>query len=100
MADPFEEQIKRDLFPKVEGSAVVVSLCPAGQPDVKFCVELGAAIMFGKPIIAVAGPGREVPPGLRRIAAAVVEGDVTTTHGRDQLQARLSEVLGELGEHS
>lgn len=71
--DEWEESVRDDLFPKVEDTSVFLSLAPGGKPDVKFCVELGAAIMFDKPILTVAMKGTSVTPGLRRISQRIVE---------------------------
>ena len=94
----WEAHVKRTLFPQVDGSAVWLGISPSGQPDAKFCVELGAAILYDKPILVVCPRGRTVPPGLRRIAHAVVE-DVEwgTEAGREAVQRALAGLLPELG---
>lgn len=70
----WEQHVVDELFPMVEDTSVFLSLAPtSGKPDVKFCVELGAAIMYDKPILVVAIKGTVVAPGLRRIAHDVVE---------------------------
>lgn len=75
--DEFEQAAREELYPKVEESRIFISLCPSrpdGKPDVKFCVELGAAIMFNKPILAVHVKGSApVPDLLRKVSVAVVE---------------------------
>lgn len=79
MDDPtvvrWAKHVINDMAPGMEGSAVVMSLVPGGEHslgDVKFWVELGAAIMMDKPIIAVCFSDRECPERLRRVADEVV----------------------------
>lgn len=83
MSDPFKDQEWLDyaeralteLVPKVEESAIVISLVPRGKQDIKFALELGMSIMMDKPIIAVVPKGRQVPAKLVAVADALVEGD-------------------------
>lgn len=83
----FVKHFREDALGKIYGSALTISLVPGEDFDVKFAVELGASIMLDKPIVAVAVDGRNVPPGLRRVAHAVVEldADIDTEAGRAQL---------------
>lgn len=90
--DDFERHTREHTIRAMDGSAMVMSLVPSGEPDVKFAVELGLAIMMGKPIIALALPGRAIPEGLRKVAAEVVVADVDTEAG----QARIREALNRL----
>lgn len=75
--DEFERAVREELYPKVENSGVFLSLCPStpdGKPDVKFCVELGAAIMYNKPILALHMKGAApIPDLLRKVSVRVVE---------------------------
>ena len=80
--DRFVEHVRRDALAKITDSAFVMSLVPAAEPDVKFAVELGLAIMLDKPILAIAMPGRPVPRRLRLVADRIVEADLDTEQGR------------------
>lgn len=81
----------------IESSAFVMSLVPGGRPDIRFAVELGLAIMPGKPVIAVAQPVPPVPPGLRKAAAAVIEGaDLDTEGGREEFGRQLKAAMERL----
>ena len=73
--EEWESSVREDLFPKVERSKIVLSLAPtAGKPDVKFCVELGAAISYDKPILVVHTKGSPpIPKKLRQIADEIIE---------------------------
>ncbi len=62
------------VLPALEDSRVVMSIAPSGKPDAKFCVELGFALMLGKPLILLVDrDAAPVPDKLRRVADEVVE---------------------------
>lgn len=62
-----------DMVPKLESSALVISLVPDDREgDVKFWVEIGASIMLDKPIIAVLLGDAAVPEKLRLVADEIV----------------------------
>jgi len=92
-ADPRAQRwlkhVKDVVVPMVEGVNAFVSIAPHGEPDVKFCVELGLGIMYGKPIIVVARERADVPSGLWMIAEAVLIGDMTDP----VFQARIAETI-------
>jgi hypothetical protein len=95
------DAVKSELFPKMEASRVFMAISPNSEPDAKFCVELGAAIMYDKPIVVVVAQGREVAPGLRRIAHHIIdEVDLETPEGRSALADRLYPIFEEEGGHS
>lgn len=89
------QHVLDDMVPKMEDSAVVMSLVPdAEQLDVKFAVELGAAIMLDKPILAIAFGETVLSRKLRRVADEVVilpEG--VSPESSDQLAAAINRVL-------
>lgn len=93
----WEKRVRDELVPKLDGSALTVSLVPEGKTDVKFAVELGLSIMLDKPIVAVVKPGVKVPERLARVVDRWVEGDVTTEEGREKMAAAIRQVLEELG---
>jgi hypothetical protein len=97
--DSFVDHVRKDAVHKIADSAFVMSLVPGGDPDIKFAVELGLAIMLDKPIVPVAVAGRDVPPGLRRVAHAVIEleHDMDTEAGQLEMQQRIQEVMEGLG---
>lgn len=90
---------RTELAGKIDRSAFVMSLVPGGEPDIKFAVELGLAILANKPIVAVAMAGRTIPPGLERVAHSVIklERDFDTEAGADEFRAAYEEVCGALG---
>lgn len=95
-----EDQMARmvgDLQEKMAGSAVVLQLVPLdGDLDWKFCIELGAAVMLDKPILACVRPGARVPLKLAKIADEILEADITTVEGRADLVDRLRIVTDRL----
>ncbi|MGH9001499.1 MAG: hypothetical protein ACRDYV_00055 [Acidimicrobiia bacterium] len=96
-ARAWARDVREELLPKLTASAVVCSLVPRdGEPDPKFCVELGMSIMLDKPIIAVVTPGRKAPERLARVADRIIEADLDTAAGRDRLAASLNAAMREL----
>lgn len=99
--DPFEsddwkqfaDRCINELVPKIDGSAMTISLVPNGPGDVKFAVELGFSIMMDKPIIAVVKPGMKVPSKLIAVADAIVE---FNANNKDELMSRLGPILQEI----
>ena len=92
----WQAHVERTLYPKLRAAGAFVSIAPSGEPDAKFCLELGAAIVLGKPILVVAPPGTRVSPGLRRVAHAVLEGvDPLSEAGGETLLAFIAEFAGQ-----
>lgn len=74
--DRYLDHFRRNVLPGLRDCTASVMISHAAdETDVKFCLELGASIMLGKPIIAFVAPGRECPPGLRKVADAIVHDD-------------------------
>lgn len=86
----FVDHVRRDALVKMTDSAAVVSICPAGEPDIKFAVELGLAIMLDKPLLIVVGSGRVVPEHLRRVADEIVVADLDVEEGRQLVHEALA----------
>jgi hypothetical protein len=94
----FVHHMRRSSLEGITRSAVFLSLVPStDEPDIQFACELGLAILMDKPVIALAMPGREVPPGLRRVAHAVIElrHDPDTPEGEAEMREAI-EPLREL----
>jgi nucleoside 2-deoxyribosyltransferase len=93
--DQWVASVRAGAVQQMASSAFVASLVPDdGEVDIKFAVELGLAIMMGKPIVAIAVAGRPVPGKLREVADAVIEvSDMDTDAGRDELQAKLMPLI-------
>lgn len=91
--DRFVEHYRRNVVNQIAESSVFLSLVPDEPPDVKFAAELGFAILFNKPIIAVTHSQRDCPAGLRRVAHSVIEADIDLEEGRQKLADVLSRTL-------
>ena len=91
--DEFFKHAKQDLFPKMKGSAASITILH-GDPDPKICLELGAAILFDKPLIILV-PDREtkIPANLSRVANAVVYGSPNDPETKDRVTQALQDVL-------
>lgn len=95
--DAFVDDVRANTLSQIVDSACVISIAAEGEPDIKLAVETGLAVLLDKPIVAVAVGGRQVPPGLRRIAHSVVEiDDMDTAAGAQELQDKLLPILEEL----
>ncbi|HEV2071081.1 MAG TPA: hypothetical protein VGR26_14925 [Acidimicrobiales bacterium] len=94
----FVTDFRENALSKIMESAFVISIA-AEDFDVKLAVETGAAVLLDKPIVVLQVPGREVPPGLRRVAHAVIEmdADIDTEAGQKHIARRVTEILAELG---
>ena len=67
------ERTRTHVMPMIQESALVISLVPKGDADVKFAVELGLAIMLDKPLLIVVQPGQIIAGKLRQVADEIVE---------------------------
>lgn len=85
---------EKEMLPKMKGSAITIALFP-GKVDIKMCVEIGAAILFDKPIIVVGWGDRPIPANLKRVASAIVEGDIGNDITKKKIDAAISKVLAE-----
>lgn len=93
----FEDRVRKELIPKLDGSAASVSLVPDGKGDVKFAVELGFSIMLDKPIIAVVAPGVNVSRKMRMVADRVIVGQPGDEGFEDQLMDALRAIIPGVG---
>jgi hypothetical protein len=94
--DEFVNHFRKEALGKIADSDMFFSICPENDWDVKYAVELGAAIMMDKPIIVMAHPGVELPAKLVAVADEVVHADIDTSEGREALKetiARISSTL-------
>lgn len=95
----YKKRIQTDLLPKLEASAMTVTLAPTdpATTDIKFAVELGLSIMLNKPIIVVIDEAGVVPPGLEKIADAIIRGDLAADSTREALGEAISQVAENRG---
>lgn len=98
--DPFDDptikaylrRAQADMFPKLKESALSLTILGA-DPDPKLCLELGAAILFDKPILVIVPEGVRVPANLKRCAAAIVYGDPHDPSVEKQIRDALADIL-------
>jgi hypothetical protein len=95
--DEYVAHFRRDAMGKIAGAAVFTSIMPSdGVGDPKFWMELGAGIMFNKPIIVLAMPGAPVPDKLRLLADRIVFADIDTEEGREHAAREMADALHDL----
>lgn len=88
----------KGLFPKLRASGAFISRYDAdmqGNYNVQACLELGAMILMGKPLVLVVEPGATLPPKLTLIADRIIEADLDTEAGRLKLQEGIKAFLEE-----
>lgn len=92
------EKAGRDLFPKLEASRMCV-LTFDGMPDPRACLELGAMIYFGRPIVLISTRRYPLPERLRNLADVVVEADdFTSPETGAKIQEAVESVMARLRE--
>jgi hypothetical protein len=104
LSDPWQDPTTKawvrhvldDMLPKLQSSGAVISIAPGeGEADVKYWVELGASIMFNKPLILTVFGDRPVPPKLLAVADEVVRlQDGVDPEGSRELAEAVKRVMG------
>ena len=98
--EKFDEWAKHQRETNIKNmaeSAAVMSIYPrSSEFDIDFALQLGAAILMGKPILIMVSPGQEIPGKLRQFADRVVEvsqDDIDTGGGslRDAVMSFIAE---------
>lgn len=100
--DPFEDpefkawlkRAKEEMFPKMKESALSVTIFNS-EPDPKLCIEVGAAVLFDKPLIILAPNGAKLPANLKRLASAIIFGSPSEESTIRELNAAVTRVLTE-----
>ena len=85
--------VREEVIPKIDASAIAISLVPRGKPDVKYAVELGLSILMEKPIILLVRPGTVVPRKLRQIADGVIEADMDDPRASEHVAERIERIV-------
>jgi hypothetical protein len=98
--DEFVDHWRKDTLTKMVDSAFVASLVPDDPFDVKFALETGAAVLLGKPIVAIVMPGAKVPGKLALVADAVIEADIDTEEGKKMVAAEITRIVKSLEEET
>lgn len=93
LAETLSQMQETDVFVSIPPRTFSTSPHPE---DVKFCTELGMALMLSMPIIFVVRPGVALPKKLLRVADNILEADISTEEGRESLARRMAAVLARL----
>jgi len=89
----FLHHAEQEMFPKMKAS-VMSLVINADQPDAKLALEVGAAVLFNKPLLIVCLKGSEIPEMLRRIAHSIVEvEDFGSEESRKKLEVAVKAIL-------
>jgi hypothetical protein len=91
-----EAGVRQDILPKIESSVFVIGLLVPEELDLFLLLQVGAAVVLGKPLIIVALKGCWVPPKARQIADAVVEAD-TPAETEAGLRKAIGRIMQQLG---
>jgi len=89
--DEFYRNAREKLYPKMKASAIAVII--ATEPDPKLCMEIGAAVLFDKPLVVVVPLGEKLPSNLSRIASAIVQGDANPAKTKQRMEDAITRVL-------
>lgn len=70
----YSDRFRREVLPKLLGSAVFLSIgADVGEFDVRQATEIGAALLYDKPIMLIVPKGRAIGERLRRAADVVID---------------------------
>lgn len=88
------KNFRDNVLPHIAESTVTGILISNSKPDSKLCLEIGAAVLLDKPIIAICTDRAKCSQQLARIAVAVVEvDDISTEQGQEKAKAAINRVL-------
>jgi hypothetical protein len=88
------ESAGRDMLPQMEASAISFAIF-TGKIDPKLCIEIGAAVLYDKPIVLLVVRDSFVPANLERCAAQIVRGEMNDPETRRRMQQAIEQVLAE-----
>jgi len=84
-----------EMFPKMKGSALSLVISD-GKFDAKLALEVGAAILFDKPLIILSFSGSKLPEALKRAATRIIEiDDFQSPETQKKIQRAVEEALKE-----
>jgi hypothetical protein len=86
---------QREALPRIKESAICTCIL-SSTPDAKQCLEMGAALLFDKPILVVVKRGFAIPDNLRRAAKSIIEVSGSMT---DEDNRKVQEALAEMFPH-
>jgi hypothetical protein len=83
---------EKEMLPKMKESAMSVAIV-TDAIDPKICMEIGAAVLYDKPLVIVLRPGTKVTANLKRLASTIIEGDMNDPSTHERLQDAITKVL-------
>ena len=90
--EAFVKHAREQTVAKMSDSAFVTSIVTGGEPDIKFALETGLALLLDKPIVLLVVHGARIPPKLRAIADGIIEvDDLDTEAGAREVARQLKE---------
>ena len=90
----FLHRAETEMLPQMAQSVLCVTIFSKSAPDIKQCLEVGAALLFGKPLILTVPQGAVIPENLRKVAAEIVEiDDYGDPEAMRKLQAAIQRVV-------
>lgn len=89
-----QDSANRDLFPQMRSCFVNIALID-DNPDVKLCLEVGASLLFDKPLVLLVKRGKYfIPPRLRQIAQRIVEfDDIRDPETQERIRRTLVDII-------
>lgn len=69
------DHARKDIIPKMRGSAFCVTVVTPHGIDPYLCLQLGACLLLEKPLLILALGNVWIPARVRALADAIVEGD-------------------------
>jgi hypothetical protein len=93
-AKDFLFHAEKDMFPAMKGS-VMSLIIGSDKPDAKLALEIGAAILFDKPLIVMIPRGRKVSSQLRRIADEIIDYDGLDDKTAKRVRAAMFRIIKE-----
>jgi len=88
------ESADRELLPMMERSRIALALF-GGKIDAKLCLEIGAVVLYDKPIVIMATDANEVPANLAKCATQIVRGDPTDPLTKKRLADAVAKIVKE-----
>lgn len=82
-------------LPQIKKSIFTLSIDPGEEPDAKICFEIGAAILYDKPLVLLVPKGRRIAANLKRVASVIVEGDARDPKTQRKMQDAIKRVMAD-----
>jgi len=88
------ERAEREMLPNMENSRIALAVLD-GKIDAKLCLEIGAAVLYDKPILIMATDASEVPANLAKCAAKIVCGEPNDPLTKKRFADAISAIIKE-----